>query len=83
MEMDFMMPEMPVYNGMVNENWIAAAKQNSSFLNAHGMPYDHEMFKADLEATVKFAEKNVNRAVAARIIDEARRFLSPEEVNNW
>lgn len=73
-----------LYEGMIRQDWVAAAKQNSAFLNDRGNePFNREMFKADLKKTVEYCNTKVGRAVAAKIIDEARRFFDPEEVNNW
>lgn len=72
-----------LYEGMIRQDWVAAAKQNSAFLNdRRPEPFSREMFKADLKATAAFAEKNVNGAVAAQIREEARRFFG-DDVNTW
>lgn len=80
--MAMMMFEPMPYEGTVVFEWIAAAKQNSAFLSGSMEPFSRGMFKADLKATAKFAEQNVNGAVAAQIREEARRFFN-DDVNTW
>lgn len=81
--MAMMMFEPMLYEGMVRQEWVAAAKQNSAFLNDRSAePFSREMFKADLKATAKFAEQTVNGAVAAQIREEARRFFG-DDINTW
>lgn len=81
--MPMLMFEPMPYEGRVISEWVAAAKQNSAFLNDRRVePFSREMFRADLKATAKFAEQNVNGAVAAQIREEARRFFS-DDVNLW
>lgn len=77
-----MFEPMP-YAGYVRQDWVAAAKQNSAFLNDRSTePFSMGMFEKDLKRTVEFAETNVSRAVAANIISEARRFFG-DETNLW
>lgn len=72
------------YEGRVNENYLRQAKQSSAFLNDVGeiSGMMKEMMVADLKATAKFAQYNINGAVANCIRDEARRLVG-DAVSEW
>lgn len=85
-EMPMMTHEMP-YQGRVREDFLAAAKQSSSFLNDRQYPPEdqmmRDMLKADLIATGKYAIENVNRAVAMQIKREGMRLFPERETETW
>lgn len=85
-EMPMMMHEMP-YQGRVREDFLASAKQSSSFLNDRQYPPEdqmmRDMLKADLIATGKYAIENINRAVAMQIKRESMRIFDARETEDW